>query len=316
LGWGLRGKAQRAFERTVEAAQRVFERTVEAVLPERAALLLERTIIAITASRRYKRNFGVLPNLIRPKTFNEKVIHRMVFDRRPILTTLQDKYALRDYVKEKIGEDLLPKLYWVTKSPTDIPFEDLPDKFVVKATHGCGWVCLVPDKARVNRRELVDTCTSWLNGNYYYANREWAYKHIEPRIIVEQFLSDGTGLVPRDYKIYLFGGRVHVINVEEGRFVDLRLARYGRSWNRIKVGSRYKNFEGEVARPKHLDEMIEYAEILADGLDFIRVDLYDTEDQAYFGEITVYPSAGIGIFPREFDLYLGGLWKQSVGRSR
>jgi hypothetical protein len=298
LGWGLRGKAQR-----------VFERTIEAVVPEPA-------IVAIAASRRYKSEFGVFPNFIRPRTFNEKVIHRMVFDRRPILAKLQDKYALRDYVKEKIGEDLLPTLYWVTKSPADIPFDDLPDKFVVKATHGCGWVCLVPDKARVNRRELVDTCTSWLNQNYYYVYQEWAYKHIEPRIIVEQFLSDGTGLVPMDYKIYTFGGRVHVINVEAARFEDLRLARYGRSWNKIEVGSRYKNFEGEVARPKHLDEMIECAEILGDGLDFIRVDLYDTESQVYFGEITVYPSAGTGFFPREFDRFLGGLWKRSVGRSR
>lgn len=287
----------------------MFKRTVKVVLPEMAS-------IAIAASLRYKRAFGVLPNLIRPKTFNEKVIYRMVFDRRPILATLQDKYALRDYVKEKRGEDLLPRLYWVTKNPADIPFDELPDKFVVKATHGAGWVCLVPDKARVNRRELIDTCRSWLNQNYYNTHQEWAYKHIEPRIIVEQFLSDGTGLVPMDYKIYTFGGKVHVINVEAARFVDLRLARYGRSWNKIDVGSRYKNFEGEVARPKHLDEMIECAEILADGLDFIRVDLYHTENQVYFGEMTVYPSAGVGIFPREFDHYLGGLWNQSVGRSR
>jgi hypothetical protein len=117
-----------------------------------------------------------------------------------------------------------------------------------------------------------------------------------------------------DYKIYTFGGKVHVINVEAARFVDLRLARYGRSWNKIDAGSRYKNLEGEVARPKHLEEMIEYAEILAEGLDFIRVDLYHTERQVYFGEMTLYPSAGIGIFPRDFDHYLGGLWKQSVGR--
>jgi len=241
----------------------------------------------------------------------------MAFDRRPILITVQDKYAARDYVRQRVGEHVLPTWYWVTKNPADIPFDRLPDRFVVKATHGCGFNYLVPDKARVDWADVMAKCALWLSRNYYYSdNREWAYKHIEPRIIVEQFLSDGTGLVPIDYKIYTFGGKVHVINVEAGRFVDLRLARYGRSWNKINMGSQYKNFEGEVARPKHLDKMIECAETLADGLDFVRVDFYHTESQVYFGEVTVYPSAGIGLFPREFDDYLGRLWKQSVGRSR
>jgi hypothetical protein len=299
LGWDLRVKAQR-----------VFERTVEAVVPEPAS-------IAITASLRYKREFGVLPNFIRPTTFNEKVVHRMVFDRRPILATLLDKYAMRDYVKEKIGEDLLPTLYWVTRNPADIPFDDLPGRFVVKPTHGSAWICLVPDKANVDRSALVDTCISWLNQNYYYVSQEWAYKHIEPRIIVEQFLSDGTGLVPMDYKFYVFDGKVQMIHVDAGRFVDQRRAHYGPSWNKLEVGSRHKNFEGEVARPKHLDEMIAYAQILAGGLDFIRVDLYDTEKQVYFGEVTVYPAAGTEIFhPREFDRDLGRLWKLPAERTR
>jgi TupA-like ATPgrasp len=292
LSWGLRGKAQR-----------VLTSTVEAVLPEPA-------IIAIKTSGRYKTEFGVFPNLIRPKTFNEKVVHRMVFDRRPILARLQDKYAVRDYVREKIGDAVLPKLYWVTKNPADIPFDELPDKFVVKPTHGSHWVYLVADKTSMDRRDLVDTCISWLNQNYYYVFWEWTYKHIEPRIIVEQFVSDGRGLVPTDYKFYVFDGRVYMIQVDGERFADHWRARYGRSWNKLEVESRYKNFEGELPRPEHLDEMIEYAEILSGDLDFIRVDLYDTETQAYFGEITVYPAAGTeSFYPRQFDRYLGGLWK-------
>jgi len=124
MGWGLRGKAQRTLEHTVGA-----------VVPGS-----EFVFIAFQAMRGHKRNFGVYPSLIRPKTFNEKVLHRMVFDRRPILIQLQDKYAARDYVREKLCEHILPRLYWLTKTPADIPFDDLPSRFVVKANHGSGWI--------------------------------------------------------------------------------------------------------------------------------------------------------------------------------
>src|SRR5579859_1497194 len=159
MGWGLRGKTQRALERTIDA-----------VVPERAA-------VAVSAMRRHKAKFGVYPNIVRPKTFNEKVLHRMVFDRRAILTTLQDKYGVRDYVKERVGDHVLPRLYWVTKNPADIPFDRLPDRFVVKATHGRGFNCLVPDKTSLNRETLTAKCVSWLGWNYFNGSWEWAYKH-------------------------------------------------------------------------------------------------------------------------------------------
>jgi hypothetical protein len=298
MGWGIRGKAQRTLERSVGA-----------IVPGS-----ESVFIAFQAVRGHKRHFGVYPSLIRPRTFNEKVLHRMVFDRRPVLIQLQDKYAVRGYVREKIGEHVLPRLYWVTNTPADIPFEALPNQFVVKASHGSEWVCLVPDKTSVKTQELVDKCTYWLSGNYYWANREWAYKDIEPRIMVEEFISDGSGPAPIDYKFYVFGGRVHMIQVDTGRFVDHRRDLYTGSWDRLEVTTAYEPIGG-VPRPPHLDEMITCAEKLGEGLDFLRVDLYDA-GKVYFGELTLYPAAGGEEFtPEEWNRHLGGLWDLSFGRT-
>jgi len=298
MGRGLRGKAQRALERAVGA-----------VLPG-----TEFVFVAFQAMRRYKRHFGVYPNLIHPKTFNEKVLCRIVFDRRPILITLQDKYAARDYVRRRIGEHVLPQLYWVTKTPSDIPFNMLPRQFVVKASHGAGWVSLVPDKASLKTRDLLDKCTYWLSQNYYWANREWAYKTIEPRIMVEEFVSDGTGLAPTDYKFYVFGGRVRWIWVMTDRFVDPRSDAYTPSWDRLDIKRRWKPVLAPLPRPPHLDEMIHCAEILGSNLDFVRIDLYDA-DKVYFGEMTLYPSAGVEISDPEANRYYGGLWDLSFGRT-
>jgi TupA-like ATPgrasp len=293
VGWGLRGKAKRTFARTI------------------AAMVPEPAVIAFSAMRRHKRFLGTYPNLFRPKTFSEKVLHRIVFDRRPILTKLQDKYAARDYVREKIGEHVLPRLYWATKTPADIPFDDLPSKFVVKATHGCGWNYLVPDKTALNQEDLIEKCESWLGRNYYYRSREWAYKHIEPRIIVEQFINDDTGPTPMDYKFYAFNGSAQFIWAIAGRSVEPRCTGYTPSWGRLAMKQRWKSIEWSVPRPQHLDEMIEYAEILGDGLDFVRVDFYDA-GKVYFGEMTLYPSGGMEFYDPKWNRYFGRVWDSSL----
>ncbi len=288
--------------------KRAFINAVEAVLPE--------PFVAFFAiMRRHKRNVGVFPNLLRPTTFNEKLLHRMLFDRRPLWTRLQDKYSAREYVKARIGEEVLPRLFWVTEDPADIPFDDLPRKFVVKPSHASGWVVLVPDRAEMNRRDLIETCRAWLRENYYYHYREWHYKNIVPRIMVEEYISDGTGPVPTDYKLHVFGGRVEVVSVMHGRFQDMRSDLYLRppdATRRLRNLRGLNNAEQDLNPPRHLATMIEYAEALGRGLDYVRVDLYDTPDKVYFGELTPTPSAGTEPFePRDLDRLLGRLWATS-----
>ena len=133
------------------------------------------------------------------------------------------------------------------------------------------------EKARLNRQELIDLCRSWLGRNYYDVAREWAYKHIDPRILVEEYIDDGTGPDPIRYKLYTFHGSVGVIYVGAGIPGESRCSFYDRSWTRLPATVAGKTqIEGALDRPRHLDEMIRYAEVLADGVDFIRIDLYDT----------------------------------------
>ncbi|MDE2228387.1 MAG: glycosyl transferase [Alphaproteobacteria bacterium] len=261
----------------------------------------------------YKKSLGVFPNLIHPKTFNEKIQYRKLHDRRPLLTLLVDKYGAREYVAGKIGEQALPKLLFVTENPSDIPFGALPDKFVVKPTHGAGWVCIVTNKQSADTAEIVRKCNFWMNQNYYNWTREWAYRDVKPRIIVEEFIGDETGAVPIDYKLFVFAGKVAFIQVDIGRFKDLRRNIYDTTWNRIDVVLDYPNSPDEIPRPPHLETMIGYAQVLAEGIDFVSVDLYDTNEKVYFGEFTLAPGHGFVRFcPKKFDDYLGSLWRISL----
>jgi TupA-like ATPgrasp len=298
-------------------AARVKRAAGRMLAPVRA--VLPRSVVdAMAVMWWHKENIGTYPDLIAPKSFNEKVLRRMVFDRNPIWTQLQDKHAAREYVKARIGADILPRLYWVTKDPSDIPFDTFPERFAVKPSHGAGWYHLVREKAGLNPREVIDVCRSWLSRNYYDVAREWAYKHIDPRILVEEYIEDGTGPDPIRYKLYVFHGSVRVIYVGAGTPGESRCCFYGRSWDRIPATMAGKTqIQAALDRPRHLDEMIRYAEVLAEGFDFIRVDLYDTDDRVYFGEFTITPGAGTSPYtPHEFDYYLGALWNGRSGLVR
>jgi hypothetical protein len=260
--------------------------------------------------RRYRKQFGEWPNLIKPKTFNEKVLHRMLFDRRRVLTQLADKAAVRSYVEARLGPQILPRLYYLTTRPETIPFEELPERFVVKPTHGSGWVQIVADKSALDCARLIEVCTKWVNQSFYEISREWPYKHIEPRILVEEFIDDGTGNAPIDYKLFVFGGTVEMIQVDLGRFTDHKRRLYSPTWEKLPVLLQFDDVTGDVPRPMHLTEMVAAAETLGRDLDFIRADFYDASGRLYFGELTTTPEGGRGRFrPKEFDLYLGGRWQ-------
>jgi TupA-like ATPgrasp len=264
--------------------------------------------------RNYRRTHGVLPNVISPQTFNEKVLHRILFDRRTILTELEDKLAARSYVESRLGPGILPKLYYLTDRPETIPFDKLPERFVVKPTHGSGWVQMVTDKSAADQAQLIDTCYQWLNRSFYQESRVWVYKHIEPCIMVEELIDDGSGPAPNDYKVFVFGGKVEMLQVDTTRFTDHRRRFYTPCWEKLDVLLTYDDICGEVARPPHLPEMIIAAETLGKDLDFIRIDFYDTSTGLYFGEFTTGPGGGWESFqPKAFDHDLGGRWILQAG---
>jgi hypothetical protein len=264
--------------------------------------------------RNYRRAHGALPNLIRPQTFTEKVIHRILFDRRPILAQLEDKLTARSFVEAQLGPGILPQLYYLTNRPETIAFDKLPEKFVVKPTHGSGWVQIVTDKSAADQAQLIDTCYQWLNRSFYQESRVRVYKLIEPRIMVEEFIDDGSGTTPIDYKVFVFDGRAAMLQVDTTRFTDHRRRFYTPAWQKLDVLLIYDDICGEVPRPPHLAEMITAAQTLGKDLDFLRIDFYDTPARLYFGEITTAPEGGWSRFqPQAFDRELGERWILPAG---
>jgi len=263
----------------------------------------------ISGIRSHRSTHGAFPRLVRPRTFNERILRRKVFDQRPILTQFADKDAVRQYVTQRLGIDILPKVYCLTTDPATIAFADLPDRFVVKPTHGSGWVQVVLDKAALDTRELLSTCNRWLATNYYDRLRESQYRRIPPRIMVEEFIDDGSGTAPTDYKFWVFHGRVHLIQVDGYRFTDHRCALYDRHWRDTGARIQLEPFDGPLPEPVNLALMLQTAEQLGAGMDFVRVDLYDIGSRIYFGEMTGTPGGGLARFePPSMDERLGQLW--------
>ena len=278
-----------------------IKRALRRILPIDAALDIYYTAQA------YRKAHGRYPSVLRPRKFSEKIAYRRMFDRRPMLTQFADKCAARDYITARLGARVLPRLHHVTEDPRSIPWDILPERYVVKATHGSGWVRVVT--SGVDREALTRQCQEWLGRSYYRHMREWPYKGIPPRIIIEEFIDDGSGCAPADYKLFVFDGRPAFIQVDGTRFSDHRRSFFDLKWQRLPFTLHYQPILHEVARPRHLEPMLEAAARLAAGVDFLRVDFYDTPEQFYVGELTTTPGAGLDVFcPLEADEQVGQLW--------
>ncbi|ELY37681.1 ATP-grasp fold amidoligase family protein [Natronorubrum tibetense] len=253
---------------------------------------------------------GYWPNISYPQSFNEKLLHRKLYTDDERYAMVADKWRVREYVNEKVGDEILNEVYHVTDDPRTIPFDELPEKFVIKANHGCGWNIFVEDREDANFDEIISQCEEWLDSTYGERRREYWYPEIEPKIIVESFIESDTQEVPRDYKFFVFNGRVEYVEVDFDRFNDHTRRFFNRDWE--PQGFTLEFPLGPTAEePSQLDEMIKIAEALGEDFDAIRVDLYQpTEDTILFGEITVaHGSGGEKFVPLEYDFKFGSFWK-------
>ncbi len=262
------------------------------------------------AKKRFRRRLGYELNIENPRTFNEKIQYKKIFDRRPILTLIADKYRVRQYVEEVVGAKYLVPLYGVFDDPTEIDFTLLPNAFVIKANHGWGWNILVEDKSNLDEKKVRLKLKKWLNQNYYNSGFEWAYKNIKPKVIIEQYLFN-NGKPANDYKLHCFDGEPKAIHVVIDRARDFYVNYYDTSWNLLPVKRRSReNTPYHYSKPRHLAKMIEIASALSTGLDYVRVDLYYVNDRIYFGELTNYPGNGFDPFAQyESDVWFGEHWK-------
>lgn len=259
---------------------------------------------------RYFVTFHKWLNLSDPKTFNEKLQWLKLNDRNPVYSQLVDKYAVRSFVSERIGEKYLIPVLGVWDRFEDIDFNQLPEEFVLKCTHDSGSVKICRDKKQIDHQDIKKHFAKALLDNQYYGGREWPYKDVKPRIIAEKYIEERNNCVPCDYKVMCFHGEPKLIQVHEGRFVYHSQDFYDTSWNKlpIKQGPPMSNTEKD--RPIFLDNMIELSRILSADIPHIRVDWYCTNDQLYFGEMTFYDASGFAPFePQRWDEIIGSWLK-------
>lgn len=264
----------------------------------------------------FKLKQGYSLNLKNPKTYNEKLQWIKLYDKNEWMPKCCDKYAVREYIEKMGCTELLNTLYWHGTNPDDIPYDDLPDKFVIKVTHGSTFNIIVTDKSKLNKDETKKKLQKWLKAKFIPCYGEWFYGKIPPQIIIEQFLEDGHGNDLYDYKVFCFNGKAKLVDVHCGRFGTHKRNIYDMNWNLQKVNFKYDNFDG-VEKPEVFDELVEKAELLSSTFHHARVDFFIVNKKIYFGEITFTNGAGFDrITPYEFDEKMGNWLKLPIRSMR
>jgi hypothetical protein len=257
-------------------------------------------------------------DLEHPRTYNEKIQWLKLYDTTPLKTQLSDKYLVRKWVAEKIGENYLIPFVgrgaWNTFD--EIDFNTLPDQFVLKANHGCGWNIIVKNKSKFNKIASKEKFDVWMNSNFAYCTGlELQYRDIKPMIIAEQYLEDETGGLA-DYKFYCFEGKPYCVEYFINRFGKggYKAIMYNLDWKPAGWTVDAHHEPGVVTRkPKNFDEMLEIANTLCTGFHHVRIDFYRVNGQIYFGEMTFTSASGLEHFePKEWNLKLGNMIKLPI----
>lgn len=254
----------------------------------------------------YRYYTGKKLSLENPKELNEKIQWLKVYYRPKILNQLVDKYAVRQYVIDTIGEEYLNECYGVYDKVSEVNFDNLPNQFVLKGVHGSGFNLIVKDKNKLNKIAARLKMKKWLFHNFYYkAGLEWAYKDVKPRIIAEQYLEELDRGELHDYKFFCFHGVPKFIHVDVDRFGGHQRLFYDTQWNKLP----YKHYlpnDAEIEKPDTLEHMLRIAKLLSKDFPMVRVDLYSTQGKVIFGELTFYPGNGIlEFYPDEFNKIAG-----------
>jgi len=255
----------------------------------------------------YFNTFGTCPDFKNPEGYNEKLQWLKLYYRNPLMVQCADKYGVREHIKKMGYGHILNDLYGAYDSVEAVNIGKLPDRFVLKATHGSSWNIICRDKENINWFVWKLIMKSWLRQNIYVDGREWVYKDIKPRIICEKYLEDMDGNLT-DYKFFCFSGEPAFIQVDIDRFGKHKRNMYDKEWNLLPFTYNYLNSDKEIDRPCNLGEMLTAAKILSAGFPHVRVDFYNINGQLFFGEFTFFPESGTGIFtPPEYDVKIGEL---------
>lgn len=261
----------------------------------------------------FKLKVGKVLDLDNPQTFSEKLQWLKLYNRKPEYTQMVDKVEVKKYVANIIGEEYIIPTLGVYNSVDEIDFEALPNQFVLKTTHGGGGggVVVCKDKSTLNIADCKRKLQRSMKQNIYWHLREWPYKDITPRIIAEKLLEVAGSEDLPDYKFYCFNGEPRYCQVIRDRNSKETIDFYDMEWNHmpfVGLNPIAENGLTPVARPAHLENMLEICKKIANDIPFARIDLYLVNETEYFGEITFYPASGMGTFrPQEWNIKLGEL---------
>lgn len=275
-------------------------KTISNVFPDKLHLQIE-----------YRLRMGEKLDLKNPKTFCEKLQWLKLYNRKPEYTMMVDKLAVKKYVTDKIGDKYVIPVLGEWENPEDIDWDSLPNRFVLKTTHGggSGGVFICKDKDGLDRAKATDFMRRAMKQDIYRSKVEWPYKNVHKRIFAEQYMVDESGQELKDYKLLCFDGKPKYIEVDSGRFGDHIRNIYDTNWNLQPIAIGYKNdLSVHFERPECLDKMVEFARVFAKGIPFLRTDFYVIGDKLFFGELTFFQRSGMTPFyPSSVDLELGNL---------
>lgn len=256
---------------------------------------------------RYRATFNKKLNLKNPQTFSEKLQWLKLYNRKPEYTQMVDKYEVKKYVSQIIGDEYIIPTLGVWDSFDEIDFNTLPERFVLKCTHDSGGLVICKDKSQLDLEEARKKIEKSLKHNYYKWGREWAYKNVRPRIIAEAYMEDQSGEL-QDYKLMMFNGEHRCSFTCTQRYdVDgLKVTFFDTDWNVMPFERHYPKSKVKIDKPATYDEMVELAVKLAKNIPFVRCDFYEVHGKPYFGELTFFPGSGMEKFnPESWDRTLG-----------
>ena len=256
----------------------------------------------------YKIKTGEKLNLKNPTTFCDKQNWLKINEIHPEYTQLVDKVGVREYIKEKIGEEYLFPIYGAWNHFSDIDFDTLPDKFVLKCNHDSGSVKVIADKSTINNDELEKFFEDRLKLNPYTFGREYPYRNVKPCIIAEKFMiPDGEEDI-RDYKFFCFNGKPEIMFIATDRSTDVKFDFFDMDFNHLDITNIHEQSGLEIQKPEMFDEMKKVAAKLSQGMKFVRIDLYEIRGKIYFGEFTFFHGGGFWpMTPEKWEYDLGKL---------
>lgn len=281
-----------------------FENIVKPIVRVTSKIIPDRPYLKL----KYRWAFKKPLNLVHPVTYSEKLQWLKLYDRDPLYTELVDKYEVKKYVADKIGEEYIIPTYGVWTSAEAIDIASLPDQFVLKGTHDGGSVYLCKDKKSFDIDDARKKMAYALKKNYYWHGREWPYKNVQPRIIAEAYMEDEETEELRDYKFFCFDGVVKALFIASDRQkpVDTKFDFFDADGNHLGIIQGHPNAEVPPKLPVNFELMKKLASVLSKGFPQLRVDFYEVNGKVYFGELTFSHFDGMVPFiPEKWDEIFG-----------